>query len=178
MLCFCKMTWRASKYDKESPEEMLSRVNDRLANFRHQHQDTQELVLSTLDLVLADLTDCLKLRTIVSRWVGQYKMASLEGPPNMLQDDDELCKVASRIISGLLFHVLFFVGISVSISLCERSAVGKRRLVQQSIIADLKVLLAKRLWADQAGMVWEGDGRTAEGLSWAHGFGYDVEHIL
>lgn len=178
MLVFCKMA-RVSGPEAKC-RDIGTRILDRVEEFEAQDSNIQELILQIIDSAIMDLAGLLGVRNIISDWVRDYeKIRRLHGPVTMLQDTDEIQKVGSTIVTGILFYACFHDGLSKAMNVLQdklERKTTKSRLKRLS--RRIEYELDDRLDDDVEGKPWDHSGMVVEGLLFARRLGFDDQNMF
>lgn len=180
VLCLNQMSWRASIVEDEPEDEkdMPARVEERVAIFRSQSEEVQKSLLSTLNLLTADISRHLGLGEEATSWMDMYRGNHLSTPSSMTTGE-QLSNFASSIITGLLLHICFFYGIAQALTLNKRAKLGSAaEFLQQEIHYDVDLVLDTRLVTDWQGVPPILHPDIEEGLLWARGLGFKAGRLL
>lgn len=97
----------------------------------------------------------------------------------MLQDTDEIQKVGSTIVTGILFYACFHDGLSKAMNVLQdklERKTTKSRLKRLS--RRIEYELDDRLDDDVEGKPWDHSGMVVEGLLFARRLGFDDQNMF
>ncbi|CAF9934906.1 hypothetical protein IMSHALPRED_009884 [Imshaugia aleurites] len=120
VLCLSRMSWMASKdlgSEAEEPADMAARVETRLNLFQQEPPTLQELMVTTLMLLIYHIADRLHLADIVSMYLPRGPPAGFANP-TPVQRADGFCSLSSETMSRLLLECCLFHGRATVMQLC------------------------------------------------------------
>lgn len=177
VLCLSKMSRRATAAaggDVEELADMPARVKSRVKIFEQEPPALQELILSTLRLLVDGIAKQLALTDIVKRCEHWYQLAKPETATPVPTKED-VHKSMSKIMVNLVLETVFYHGVAAAILLSEKPVNSQIQLGQKCVKRRFERILKYGTTVGSIDAMQEIDSRVKEGSLWAAGLCFSID---